>query len=484
VVTPFTESLDPIKAYECLAVGRPTVATPVAGFRDAGPPVAVAPAEGFAAAVDAALVTDAPARPVAVPTWAERADAFAAELAAARGAPVDRPLVVYLDHCARLSGAEIALARLLQAAPAVDPHVILGEHGPLEARLRALGVPVEVLEMDRDVVDLPRGAVTVGALGLKQAALGARDMARLRRRLVELRPDLVHTNSLKAAVWGGVAGRLAGVPVLWHVRDRIAPDYLPPSAVRLVRSMARVIPSAIVANSAATLATVGGPRAGVVVPDMVPAVAIPAGGTTTRRVADGRPFRMAMIGRLAPWKGQDVFVAAFARAFPSGSHRAVIVGSALFGEEEYAKGLPALAEELGVGDRVELRGFVEDVGAVLADVDCLVHASRIAEPFGQVVVEGMAAGLPVVAVDLGGPREIVTDEVDGLLFPVGDVDALADRLARLAADPALRARLATAAHQRAEDYTPAAIVPRWDEIYRGVVGRRSRAASRRSYTDS
>jgi glycosyltransferase involved in cell wall biosynthesis len=97
LASPFTESLDPIKAYECLAVGRPTVATPVAGFRTLGPPVRCAPPEEFVAAVAQALAGPDPGPPVAVvPTWAERAAAFGRVLdrvAAARGgsASVGRP---------------------------------------------------------------------------------------------------------------------------------------------------------------------------------------------------------------------------------------------------------------------------------------------------------------------------------------------------------------------------------------------------------
>jgi glycosyltransferase involved in cell wall biosynthesis len=82
-ITPFTESLDPIKAYECLAAGRPTVATSVAGFRQLGPPVVVASPETFAAEVRRALEAPpgAPAVPPEVPTWRHRAEAFSAVMA-------------------------------------------------------------------------------------------------------------------------------------------------------------------------------------------------------------------------------------------------------------------------------------------------------------------------------------------------------------------------------------------------------------------
>src|SRR4029079_17908785 len=84
----------------------------------------------------------------------------------------------------------------------------------------------------------------------------------------------------------------------------------------------------------------------------------------------------------------------------------------------------------------------------------LVVPSLVPEGFGLTVVEGMAAGLPVVAPDAGGPAEIIRHDVDGLLVPPGDTVALADALRRLAADPATRRRLGDAARSRAGDFTP------------------------------
>lgn len=103
--------------------------------------------------------------------------------------------------------------------------------------------------------------------------------------------------------------------------------------------------------------------------------------------------------------------------------RAAISGSAMFGEEAYESELHALVTELGLDNAVTFTGFVDDVPVELARMDVLVHGSRVAEPFGQVIVEGMAAGLPVIATDAGGPREIITDGVDGLLVAPDSVDA-------------------------------------------------------------
>ncbi len=176
-----------------------------------------------------------------------------------------------------------------------------------------------------------------------------------------------------------------------------------------------------------------------------------------------------------------MFLRAFAAAFPGGDERAVIVGSAMFGEDDWAAGVPALAESLGVGERVELTGFVDDVAALYPRLDAVVHASTIPEPFGQVVVEAMAAGLAVVAADAGGPAEVITDGVDGLLYPMGDAEALASRLRALAADPALRARLGEAGRRRAQDFTPERVAAQVADVYRTVTsGRRRRRGQRRA----
>ena len=142
----------------------------------------------------------------------------------------------------------------------------------------------------------------------------------------------------------------------------------------------------------------------------------------------------------------------------------------MFGEDDYAASLPRLAAELGVAERVELCGFVEDVAGVLASTDVLIHASLLPEPFGQVVLEALGAGCAVVVPDAGGPAEIVTDGVDGLRYALGDRAALAAALRRLAVEPELRAALGAAGERTASAYTPAALAPRllaaWEDARR------------------
>lgn len=384
--------------------------------------------------------------------------------------PKQRKLrVVYLDHCALLSGGELALAHLLPALAGVDAHVVLAEHGPLVAVLHQAGVSCEVLPMGERARGLHRNAVRPGCFGLRTASETLAYSIRLSRRLNQLQPDVVHTNSLKAALYGGVAARLAGAPLIVHIRDRIAADYLPRAAVALVQQFLRVVRPAIIANSRTTLETLGPVQTATVVSSSI-ADAIPSSTVSVRLSRPRAAVQVGMVGRLAPWKGQHVFLEAFATAFPDGEAKAIIVGSALFGEEDYQAKLERLVVDLGIEDRATFAGFKQDIGAVLADLDVLVHASVIPEPFGQVVVEGMVAGLPVVAADAGGPAEILTDGVDGMLYEPGNVTALATALVHLAGDPELRLRLGTAARERALDFSPDRIAAEIMDVYRRVLG--------------
>jgi glycosyltransferase involved in cell wall biosynthesis len=475
---------------ESLACGTPVIGTDADGLRDAialaGDPAPV-PA-GDAHALCAALVhaLDAPSstdrsawlRQVATQhSWARVAEQHARLYEGVLGG--HEPLrVAVLDHSAVLSGGELAIARaIVGIGAAASVHTILGADGPLRHRLEAAGSTVEVLELDDRAAHVGRATVRPGRLDPRAVIATVRYVVGLSRRLRRLRPDVVHTNSLKSALYGGAAARLAGIPCVWHVRDRIATPYLPHSAVRLVRVAARVLPTVVVANSESTLRALD--VDGCVVPSPLDP-SISPGELFGRGEHDGL-LRVTVLGRLAAWKGQDLAIEAFADALGTSSATLRIVGAPLFGEEEFAASLRARAESLGVAGRVEFRGFVDDIASVLADTDVLVHSSRIPEPFGQVVIEAMGSGCAVLVPDEGGPAEVVTDGVDGVTYAMGDVVALSKALRRLADDPALRARLGEAAARTASGYTPEALAPRLLAAWSSAATRGRRARRRRRH---
>lgn len=481
LVNAFTESLDPIKAYEVMAAGRPAVATPVAGFRNLGKPVTVVEPTDFVHAVRNVLVDPRQTAPPpsGLVSWADRAGEFLDALdSAARQRGKKR--VLYLDHCALPSGAEIALARLLPHLSSFQPSVLLAQQGPLVDTLRESDIPVQVLPMKESVRSLRRSEVVPGASILRSVCGAIQYVLSLSEMMRRLSPDLVATNSLKAALYGGAAGRIARRPVVWHLRNRVADDYLPGPAVAFVKMAARVLPSGVIANSRTTLKTLALPKDGrpeirAVIGDPCPFVRCNEERHTSRSGRDEVSHHSTaglvygMVCRLQEWKGQDLFLRAFARAFPSSSEKALIVGGALFGEESYREQLRDLVKDLGLEGRVRLTGHVDDVLPLLESMNVLVHASVIPEPFGQVVLEGMACGLPVIAPDAGGPMEVITDGVDGLLFRMGDEQELSARLLALAQSTELRENIGRAATVTASLYDPNRIACSVEHVYQALL---------------
>ena len=152
------------------------------------------------------------------------------------------------------------------------------------------------------------------------------------------------------------------------------------------------------------------------------------------------------VGRLVPLKGFDTLLRAFARLGRADAHLTIL------GEGPARAGLERDIRALGLVGRVSMPGWVDDPSSVYARASCLAVASR-RESFGNVVVEALAHGLPVVATDCGGPAEILGGL--GRIVPVGDADAMTAALAAALADPGdpepRRARAAAFAPERALD---------------------------------
>ncbi|MGO9852363.1 MAG: glycosyltransferase family 4 protein [Steroidobacteraceae bacterium] len=367
-----------------------------------------------------------------------------------------RPIrVLYLDHTAQLSGGELALARLLAALDRtrVEPIVVLAEDGPLRELLAQQSIETHVFPLSDTVRRVRKDSL--GLTGLIGQTRSLASLWRYGRRISRFarqrRADLIYSNSLKSDFYGAVAARLAALPLVWHVRDRIEVGYLPRISVWLVRLLARRLPVCVVANSASTLATL---RLGAGKP-----TAIIASGLTREHIERSWVPRrsnpvpqIGIVGRLAPWKGQDVFLEAAALVLRAGfAVRFRIAGSPLFGEQAFERQLRERAASPDLEHHVEFLGF-SDVPAVLRSLDVLVHASKTPEPFGQVIIEGMAAELPVIATDAGGVREIIENGRTGLLVPMGDAPALAQALAQLLSHPEQARGLAAAARRHALEH--------------------------------
>lgn len=345
--------------------------------------------------------------------------------------------VAVIGHTAALGGAELVLLRLLEQVDRAlfDPVVILFADGPLVARLRDAGQTVVVVPLSDAVADAHRDQLASGLIALLTAArTSVMFIVRLRKLLRQLEVEVVHTNTLKAHLLAGVAARSLRLPLVCYVHDRISSDYLPAPVARAMRLVLRYLPTHTLVNSLATKATLAPMPANrwtLAYPGVDSTViAIDPSHPVAGQPGIGQPV-IGILGRISPTKGQQIFVRAAAAVRTTiPDVRFVIAGSALFGEQAYDQRLRSLVSELGLTDSVQFRGFITDVPALMAELNVLVHASPVPEPFGQVVVEAMMAAVPVIATRAGGVPEIVLDgdEPLGILVPPNDVRELSEAM--------------------------------------------------------
>jgi glycosyltransferase involved in cell wall biosynthesis len=322
-------------------------------------------------------------------------------------------------------------------------------------RLRAQGFDVRVGAFKRGgalVESLERQGVPVVTFDARHRGdLGS--LLRLVRYLRRERIDILHAHLFYANVAARLAGRFASVPVvltahhdtdLWMgPHHRLVERWTAPLGDRVVACSEAVRRYAIERHRlpAAHVLTIA---------NAIDAAAIPSGPEARARAraalgAAPDDLLAGTLGRLhEPKKGLRVFLAAAARV--AAAHPRVRF--VLIGDGPARADLERLAEALGLSGRVRFAGERPDATTLLAGLDLLLQPS-LWEGFGLSALEGMAAGLPVVASRVGGLPEVIRDGVDGILVPPGDAPRLAAAMTALLMDPERSERLGQAARERA-----------------------------------
>jgi glycosyltransferase involved in cell wall biosynthesis len=452
---------------EALSCGTPVVATPVGGTpeilsglearlltRDVSAP---ALAEGLLAVLDGASWVPDPARCQgfvgARYSWPRAVEALerlfeGTHRASSRAGSPTR--VAYVNSDPEVSGAEINLLQTVEAVPRdrVTPLFVVPSEGEVGERVAAAGFPAMAVPLAR--ARLGRSPVRLG-LGLLALVAGA---WRVGRALRDAGVDLVHANSIRAGLMVSLGRVLHRRPVIWS-----AHDFLPGGVIgAAVGLAARVGASMIIANSDAVLEDMGASRWVIprlrriypVLPTWIFEERKPGLGRAAWGIREDA-FVVGYVGQITPWKRVHDAITAFgiAAAEVPGS-RLIIAGAAKFRPEnrQYLEALLDLARQRWLEDRILFVGFQGDLLRLYGALDVLLHpAAR--EPFGRVVAEAMAQGLPVVATAEGGVPEIVQDGVTGFLCRRGDVESMGRSLVKLARAPELRRQLGAAGVQRA-----------------------------------
>ena len=163
---------------------------------------------------------------------------------------------------------------------------------------------------------------------------------------------------------------------------------------------------------------------------------------------------ITLVGGLVDWKGQDVLLDAAPHILARYPHAHLLLVGAAYGRDaNFAETIATRAADAALHGRVRLLGSRSDVAAILALSDIVLHTSTTPEPFGRTFLEGMALGKAVIASNEGGPLDVITDGIDGLLIAPRDPQRLAEAVLQLLDDPALRATLGANAAIKARDYS-------------------------------
>jgi glycosyltransferase involved in cell wall biosynthesis len=325
--------------------------------------------------------------------------------------------------------------------------------------------------------------VTIPELGREISPL--RDLvatARLAGLIRRERPQILHTHTAKAGTVGRVAALLAGrarPPIVVHTfHGHVLRGYFGPLRSRFFGALERRLArdsTALVAVSPQVrddLVELGVARRekfavvrlGIELDERIGSV---DGRTETRRylgIPDER-FAVGWVGRMTAVKrGEDVL-----EGFKLLRDRGVEATLCMVGDGPDRPQLERKAHELGIVRDTLFLGYQDDVAPLYAAFDALVLPSGN-EGTPVSVIEALAAGRPVVATRVGGVPDVVRDGVDGFLVDGGATDELAERLARLAADPALRERLGTAGRARVVPrYAVDRLVDDVDRLYRSLL---------------
>ena len=282
-------------------------------------------------------------------------------------------------------------------------------------------------------------------------------------------PDFIYANGSRAAFYGGIIARILDLPVVWHCRITHPDIYLDFFLTRLC--------SHIVCNSHATAKRFE--------KGLLSKVTVIYNGLDLKWLKENtikKPFQIKdewkiilVVARISKWKRHDLALSAFEHIAKVDSKvHLICVGAKDILEPEWWFHLQELTRHSAFSDRIHWVGQVDDVRPWYRIAHMLVLASEN-EPFGRVLVEAMACGVPVIATKSGGVPEIVRHDKDGLLVRSCDDHELAKAIAKLLKNESLRKSYGQNAMERAEYFSLDRHVEKIVQVFNDVINKKKAA---------
>lgn len=399
--------------------------------------------------------------------------------------------ILYLNPCGQMGGAETSLVALLAIVRDVRPDwdlcLAVGEDGPLVEKAQRMGIR-------SFVVPFPRALASLGDTGQRRSSVVGAAMGsigstaayawRLGKLIRTLEPAVIHSTGFKMHLLSSLV-RPRKTALIWHMHDYASTR---PLMGRLLRPLQGRC-DGMIANSNSVAADLAGLYPGVRITTIYNAIDVqrfsPQGDTLDLDRASGLPpaapdtVRVGMVAAFARWKGHEVFLRALSLLPQDLKIRGYIIGGPIYqtdGSQYSLAELEQIAEQSGLQGRVGFTGFLDDPAVAMRSLDIVVHASTKPEPFGMVIIEGMACGKAVIASQAGGADELFVDGVNAVGHRPGDAEQLAQQIEKLARDEQCRLRLGRAARTAAEQgFEGHRLAEELLPLYQRVAGRLNRS---------
>jgi len=344
---------------------------------------------------------------------------------------------LFVTHAAEFGGSELSLFEILERLDRnrVNPALASFSDGPLADAVKNLGIDVRIVSGAERIVRTRRADFVSYkkfypvALGAASVVPGAIELAKYAK---SQKVDVIYTNSSKAHILGGIAGRISRARVVWHFRDIFSNEII---RGFFSRSSA-LLADTVVCNSQATAGQFDTHRDSRVIYNGLPVEKVINSRTAEEiRTELGISIDAKVIGnvsRLVEIKGiEDLIEAAALIASDVSNASFIVAGSPVYGDMKYVNKLKKVVSSKGLSDRFHFIGHREDIYDVINAFDIYVHTASSPESFGRAIVEAMLLNKVVVASNAGGPSEIVKEGETGFLFAPGDANSLADLLTSL-----------------------------------------------------
>ena len=349
---------------------------------------------------------------------------------------VNRKRILFVDHVSKvLGGAEINLVELLglpHLRERWDVSVACSPGSPLETAIAKVSIPRHAFGVSQSLNEM---RVVGRRFSPIRAWQGWREVRAATRRLESIiagsRPDVVISCSNKDDLIAGNAVQRSGTPNIWWFNDILSPEFFSWPVRRVFSQRARRQAARVVTVSEFARRSVlahGLPADRVTtVHNGIPLERYRRSQSTLLReqlrIPTGEPL-IGLVGRITPWKGQDFFLKlAKDWAGQGRPGRFLVIGRAFNEDAPFEATLKRFVTTHRLESRVHFVAFQSDIALTLSQLDLLLHCSTKPEPFGRVIIEGMAVGLPVIAAAAGGVSEIITPGVDAGLAEPGNADA-------------------------------------------------------------